>query len=186
MTSVLIETRVVSGRYSDAEDGPQFSPIFIGVINMVGYFSMFVGVAIYNKYMTTWNYRYIFTMAQVRAQTVRTTVLCLLVLNGCAVLTSRSSVSTAPGVCRGSAGHYHCVQMEHSGGIPRRRDADRRPNSVSDGASIRHDADLRPGLQGVSRWRRGHSLRNAHVAIQLREHCGYIFWVVSSALLPRH
>jgi hypothetical protein len=39
--------------------------VYIGIINMIGYFTMFLGVAIYNKYMTTWQYRYTFTMTQI-------------------------------------------------------------------------------------------------------------------------
>lgn len=55
---------LISYRYTDAEDGPNFSPVYIGIINMIGYFTMFLGVAIYNKYMTTWQYRYTFTVTQ--------------------------------------------------------------------------------------------------------------------------
>jgi hypothetical protein len=52
-------------RYTDAEDGPHFSPVFIGVIQCIGYVLMLVGVVIYNKYLSTWSYRNIFTCTQV-------------------------------------------------------------------------------------------------------------------------
>lgn len=31
-------------RYTDADDGPKFDPIYVGVINMIGYFTMFLGI----------------------------------------------------------------------------------------------------------------------------------------------
>ena len=31
-------------RYSDADDGPKFDPVFVGCINMIGYFTMFIGI----------------------------------------------------------------------------------------------------------------------------------------------
>lgn len=50
--------------YSDAEDGPKFTAIFVGIINMCGYIAMLLGISVYNKYMTTWQFRSIFTSAQ--------------------------------------------------------------------------------------------------------------------------
>ena len=52
-------------RYTDAENGPNFKPIFVGVIKMSGYMAMVAGIIVYNRYMTTWNFRDIFISGQV-------------------------------------------------------------------------------------------------------------------------
>lgn len=31
-------------RYTDADNGPNFDPIYVGVINMIGYSTMFLGI----------------------------------------------------------------------------------------------------------------------------------------------
>ncbi|CAM9143249.1 unnamed protein product, partial [Ectocarpus fasciculatus] len=51
--------------YTDYEDGPQFSPIFVGIIQMSGYISMVIGIILYNRFMTTWEFRRIFTSGQI-------------------------------------------------------------------------------------------------------------------------
>jgi hypothetical protein len=50
--------------YTDAENGPKFDPVFVGIISMIGYMTMFLGIAIFNKYLTTWQYRKIFVCTQ--------------------------------------------------------------------------------------------------------------------------
>jgi hypothetical protein len=50
--------------YTDAEGGPNFTPIFVGIIQMCSYIAMIAGISLYNKYMTTWQFRSIFTAAQ--------------------------------------------------------------------------------------------------------------------------
>jgi folate/biopterin transporter len=50
--------------YTDAEGGPNFTPIFVGIIQMCSYIAMIAGIALYNNYMTKWQFRSIFTSAQ--------------------------------------------------------------------------------------------------------------------------
>jgi hypothetical protein len=52
-------------RYTDDRDGPQFSAVYIGLLKMVGNVMMLVGIVIYSRYLSTWEYRKIFTYMQV-------------------------------------------------------------------------------------------------------------------------
>lgn len=52
-------------RYTDSEDGPEFKPIFVGIIQMSGYISMVIGIILYNRFMTKWEFRKIFASGQV-------------------------------------------------------------------------------------------------------------------------
>eukprot|EP00602_Paraphysomonas_sp_CaronLab_P009170 CAMPEP_0185032074 /NCGR_PEP_ID=MMETSP1103-20130426/19919_1 /TAXON_ID=36769 /ORGANISM="Paraphysomonas bandaiensis, Strain Caron Lab Isolate" /LENGTH=560 /DNA_ID=CAMNT_0027567833 /DNA_START=250 /DNA_END=1932 /DNA_ORIENTATION=+ len=47
--------------FTDSEDGPQFSPQFVGYISGIAFGAMFVGILLYNRYLSTWTYRSIFT-----------------------------------------------------------------------------------------------------------------------------
>lgn len=51
--------------YTDNKEGPLFSPEFMGYIDFMGYISMLVGVALYNKLFSNWKYPKIFTLAQI-------------------------------------------------------------------------------------------------------------------------
>ena len=48
---------------TDYDNGPKFSPIFIGCIGAVAFAAMFIGVLIYNYYLSSWSYRSIFTLS---------------------------------------------------------------------------------------------------------------------------
>lgn len=52
-------------RYTDANDGPEFSAVYIGLLKMVGNVMMLVGIVIYSRYLSTWEYKKIFTYMQV-------------------------------------------------------------------------------------------------------------------------
>jgi hypothetical protein len=51
--------------YTDAPEGPQFTPQFVGYISGIAFAAMFLGILIYNRYLSAWPYRSIFacTMA---------------------------------------------------------------------------------------------------------------------------
>lgn len=51
--------------YTDASNGPHFSPEFVGIINTVSYLAMFIGIYIYNTYLRGYQYRTIFTWVQI-------------------------------------------------------------------------------------------------------------------------
>eukprot|EP00603_Paraphysomonas_imperforata_P010499 CAMPEP_0114475414 /NCGR_PEP_ID=MMETSP0104-20121206/14130_1 /TAXON_ID=37642 ORGANISM="Paraphysomonas imperforata, Strain PA2" /NCGR_SAMPLE_ID=MMETSP0104 /ASSEMBLY_ACC=CAM_ASM_000202 /LENGTH=107 /DNA_ID=CAMNT_0001649919 /DNA_START=165 /DNA_END=484 /DNA_ORIENTATION=- len=51
--------------YTEAEDGPQFSAIYIGILKMFGYIMMLVGVVVYSRYLTRWPYRRIYIYMQI-------------------------------------------------------------------------------------------------------------------------
>ncbi len=52
-------------RYASAEDGPKFSAEFVGYINSMGYFAMFLGIGVYSRYLKRWSYRSIFITVQI-------------------------------------------------------------------------------------------------------------------------
>eukprot|EP00603_Paraphysomonas_imperforata_P010535 CAMPEP_0114480506 /NCGR_PEP_ID=MMETSP0104-20121206/17170_1 /TAXON_ID=37642 ORGANISM="Paraphysomonas imperforata, Strain PA2" /NCGR_SAMPLE_ID=MMETSP0104 /ASSEMBLY_ACC=CAM_ASM_000202 /LENGTH=110 /DNA_ID=CAMNT_0001655999 /DNA_START=110 /DNA_END=438 /DNA_ORIENTATION=- len=56
--------------YTEADDGPKFSAIYIGVLKMIGYTMMFVGVVIYSRFLTRWPYRRIYIYMQVLSAVV--------------------------------------------------------------------------------------------------------------------
>lgn len=51
--------------YTDADDGPHFSPAFVGVINTMAYIAMFIGIVIYNSCLVKISYRSIFISTQI-------------------------------------------------------------------------------------------------------------------------
>jgi len=51
--------------YTSAKEGPHFTPEFLGHLECIGYFSMIVGITIYNRYLSNVSYRKIFTVSQV-------------------------------------------------------------------------------------------------------------------------
>mmetsp|Transcript_32556 Transcript_32556/g.41751 ORF Transcript_32556/g.41751 Transcript_32556/m.41751 type:complete len:600 (-) Transcript_32556:58-1857(-) len=51
--------------YTDYDKGPKFTPEFLGMIDLVSYLSMMVGVSVYNRFLSQWRYRQIFILAQV-------------------------------------------------------------------------------------------------------------------------
>ncbi len=51
--------------YTDADNGPHFSPEFVGIINTISYLAMFIGIYIYNTYLRGYQYRTIFTWVQI-------------------------------------------------------------------------------------------------------------------------
>jgi len=51
--------------YVDAENGPQFSPEFVGYINTMAYVAMLLGIVVYSIWLRSWSYRSIFTWVQV-------------------------------------------------------------------------------------------------------------------------
>lgn len=57
---------------TDAEEGPNFTPSFMGVIDCFALGGFFIGIAIYNRYMCTWQYRMVFAFAQVCGPTTLT------------------------------------------------------------------------------------------------------------------
>eukprot|EP01042_Synura_sphagnicola_P000089 gene89-89_t len=50
---------------TDFEGGPQFTSIFIGMISAGAYLAMFLGILLYNFYLSSWPYRKIFSFATV-------------------------------------------------------------------------------------------------------------------------
>jgi len=63
--------------YTDNKEGPLFTPAFMGYIDFIGYISMAVGVILFNKYFSTWNYRRMFAVAQVLLTLINLTDLVL-------------------------------------------------------------------------------------------------------------
>jgi hypothetical protein len=51
--------------YTNAENGPQFSPQFVGYISGLAFACMFFGILLYNRYLSTWPYRKIFSSTMV-------------------------------------------------------------------------------------------------------------------------
>ncbi|GAB5033212.1 major facilitator superfamily protein isoform 2 [Nannochloropsis oceanica] len=51
--------------YTSDPNGPLFTPQFLGVLSCIGSVSMMIGIAMYNRYMSSWKYRTIFIAAQV-------------------------------------------------------------------------------------------------------------------------
>jgi hypothetical protein len=54
-----------SRRYTDAEDGPNFSSFFMAFLSTLGYMLMLCGVGIFNKYLCYYPYRITFMCTQV-------------------------------------------------------------------------------------------------------------------------
>jgi hypothetical protein len=50
--------------YTEADEGPKFSPRFVGLMSTVAFSTMFVGVVVYNSFLSKFTYRSIFTYAQ--------------------------------------------------------------------------------------------------------------------------
>ena len=50
--------------YTSAPGGPMFKPQFLGILDCIASVSMIVGIALYNRYMSGWKYRTIFTASQ--------------------------------------------------------------------------------------------------------------------------
>lgn len=46
--------------YTNSPDGPMFTPQFVGYISGIAYGAMFLGILIYNRYLSSWKYRTIF------------------------------------------------------------------------------------------------------------------------------
>lgn len=46
--------------YTNAPEGPQFTPQFVGYISGIAFGAMFIGILIYNRYLSSWKYRTIF------------------------------------------------------------------------------------------------------------------------------
>lgn len=46
--------------YTNAPEGPQFTPQFVGYISGIAFGAMFIGILIYNRYLSAWKYRTIF------------------------------------------------------------------------------------------------------------------------------
>lgn len=46
--------------YTNADNGPQFTPQFVGYISGIAFACMFAGILIYNRYLSCWPYRSIF------------------------------------------------------------------------------------------------------------------------------
>jgi hypothetical protein len=46
--------------YTNSPDGPQFSPQFVGYISGIAFGAMFLGILLYNRYLSSWRYRTIF------------------------------------------------------------------------------------------------------------------------------
>jgi hypothetical protein len=51
-------------RYTDADDGPEFSSFFMGFLSTLGYMLMLCGVGIFNKYLCYYPYRITFMCTQ--------------------------------------------------------------------------------------------------------------------------
>jgi hypothetical protein len=48
--------------YTNSPEGPQFTPQFVGYISGIAFAAMFLGILIYNRYLSSWKYRTIFAM----------------------------------------------------------------------------------------------------------------------------
>ena len=46
--------------YTNSPEGPMFTPQFVGYISGIAYGAMFLGILIYNRYLSSWKYRTIF------------------------------------------------------------------------------------------------------------------------------
>jgi hypothetical protein len=48
--------------YTNSPEGPQFTPQFVGYISGIAFAAMFLGILIYNRYLSSWKYRTIFSV----------------------------------------------------------------------------------------------------------------------------
>mmetsp|Transcript_31348 Transcript_31348/g.58343 ORF Transcript_31348/g.58343 Transcript_31348/m.58343 type:complete len:551 (-) Transcript_31348:1096-2748(-) len=51
--------------YTNAEEGPQFTPQFVGYISGLAFACMFAGILLYNRFLSTWPYRKIFACTMI-------------------------------------------------------------------------------------------------------------------------